>query len=225
MFTVSKDRFRLSSLVDTLRNYAVPVGIGFIVLVHLVGALGMFSPFKDLLLSMTPLVLLLDLILLLAFHKDWNKTSMIAMLGCGALGFALEVVGVHTGVLFGEYTYGPVLGLKLFNVPLIIGINWLLLIYVTGTIAGSLVSKTWKKVFIASFLMVMIDLLIEPVAIQYDYWSWSGGTIPTQNFVAWFLISAVMLTAFYKLKVRLDNRIAFALYLVLVSFFGILNII
>ena len=39
-----------------------------------------------------------------------------------------EAIGVNTGLLFGTYEYGANLGFKIFGVPLIIGVNWTVLI-------------------------------------------------------------------------------------------------
>ena len=210
---------------EIVRNNSTPLTAGLIILIHVVGILGLLSPFREMLLSLTPMILIIDLVLLLAFHKVWNQETLMAIVLCAVGGFSIEVLGVHTGVVFGEYVYGPVLGLQLFEVPLIIGVNWVLLIYCTGTIARTVVDKTWQRIIVASALMVAIDLLIEPVAIKYNFWSWVNGSIPVQNFIAWFGFSALMLYLFYKLRINLNNKIAFVLYLVLAGFFGILNLV
>jgi putative membrane protein len=54
----------------------------------------------------------------------------------------LEVVGVKTGLIFGEYKYGSTLGIKLFEVPLIIGFNWVFVIL--GSIS---ISRLITKMF------------------------------------------------------------------------------
>src|SRR6478609_3641217 len=46
----------------------------------------------------------------------------------------------HKGLLFGEYAYGAGLGLKLWNVPLLIGLNWVMLVYCAGAVA-----RNWFK--------------------------------------------------------------------------------
>lgn len=40
------------------------------------------------------------------------------------VGFAVEALGVTTGVIFGAYHYTDRMGPRLHEVPLVIGINW-----------------------------------------------------------------------------------------------------
>jgi putative membrane protein len=69
-----------------------------------------------------------------------------------------------------------------------------------------------------------MDWLIEPVAIRYDFWSWDYETIPLQNYAGWLITSAVMLGAYYLLKVEAKNRLALPLYIVQASFFTLLQL-
>ena len=55
-----------------------------------------------------------------------------------AIGFSAELIGVHSGMLFGNYSYGNNLGLKLAEVPLIIGINWGVLAVTSASITETL---------------------------------------------------------------------------------------
>ena len=48
------------------------------------------------------------------------------------------------------------------------------------------------KVLLTALLMVGLDVMIEPVAIALDFWQWSGGNIPLQNYVAWFITAALL---------------------------------
>ena len=55
-----------------------------------------------------------------------------------------EILGVKFGVIFGDYEYGSALGLKIFDVPLLIGANWAIL-----TVSCSALSETlFDSVFI-----------------------------------------------------------------------------
>ena len=42
------------------------------------------------------------------------------------IGFIFEIIGVKTGLIFGHYKYCNGLGTKVFDVPLIISLNWAL---------------------------------------------------------------------------------------------------
>lgn len=102
----------------------------------------------------------------------------------------LEITGVKTGLIFGEYSYGDVLGFKLFGVPLIIGFNWLFVIAGAYSVSCFISSNKFIIILSTALLSVVFDILLEPVAVKLGYWKWSNGIIPYQNYAAWFLISA-----------------------------------
>ena len=115
--------------------------------------------------------------------------------------FLLEAVGTATGRVFGPYRYGPVLGPMLFDVPIIIGYNWMIIVMgLSATIFSSLerFTLTRKMAFpvqaLTGALLVglgctLFDYVMEPVAVAFNYWRWAGGEIPLQNYLAWFFIA------------------------------------
>ena len=132
---------------------------------------------------------------------------------------------MHTGRVFGEYAYGDVLGLKLLNVPLLIGLNWSMLVFAIGVPLHRLALPRWGKVLLASAAMVALDLLIEPVAIRLDFWTWAQGDVPVQNYLAWGGVSAVFFTLFFTLPVKRENPLARYVLLAQVLFFAGLNLL
>ncbi len=165
------------------------------------------TPFASF-LSLTPLNLVSTAIILFFFHTDWNRAFVVFAFLAFGVGFGVEVAGVHTGLIFGEYEYGEVLGFKVWEVPLLIGVNWLVLAYAAGVLAEKITSNTMGRVVLIAATMTALDWLIEPVAIQLQFWTWNAGEIPPQNFVAWFLIAALLGWAFQKLSFRKENRMA-----------------
>lgn len=174
---------------------------------------------------LVPYQLMVSAALLFYFHPVWDKRSVIffAIVFIGS--FGIEVAGVHTGKIFGSYTYGDGLGLKLFSTPVLIGLNWLMLVYCTGHVvhrAG--ITKPWKEITGAG-IMTFIDYLIEPVAVKYGWWSWFGTAIPALNFIAWFYISLVFLFIFFRMNVERRNPVAIPLIAFQTIFFAVLNMI
>lgn len=195
-----------------------------LVIIYFFGFVGTFTPWKDLFLLCTPINLLISAILLFFNHKNYNTSFYVFCILSFLAGYFLEVIGVKTGYIFGEYEYGHTLGLKLINVPLVIGINWMILIYSAGVICNQLkMNLIFKSVF-GAVLLVVLDFFIEPVAIKFDFWSWRAGIIPLQNYVAWFIASTLLLMLFYSLKFNKDNELAKGLYIVQLVFFILLNI-
>lgn len=191
-------------------------------LMYLAGLIGLNLPATASLFQvLTPFNLITSLILLLLFHTDWRPTFGLYCLIAFGLGFLAEVLGVHTGLLFGDYSYGTVLGWKVAEVPLTIGTNWLMLSYLCGSVIDRLRLGTLAKVLLAAGLMTLLDFLIEPVAIQLGFWSWHSASIPLTNYLGWFGVSSVVFAAFYLLPFQKRNDLAPLLLLLQFLFFGL----
>ncbi len=193
---------------------------------YIIGGLGLIIPFtSELFQQITPLSLLFSFILLLIYHEGDEKTKFfVVSILIAIVGFLVEVLGVQTGIIFGSYQYGETLGPKLFQVPLIIGINWLMLVYCIFIITSRWKFHKWIKIGIGGLLLVLYDLILEPVAIQLNMWSWQGDTIPFQNYLAWYLVSVVMLASFYFSGLDIKNSVAKKLFVVQIVFFLGLNL-
>lgn len=192
----------------------------FLAIFHLVGLVGLhLDSTRPLFQSLVFFNLILSAAVLLAFHGSWNLRFGIFVFAVFWLGYLVEVVGVSTGAIFGDYQYGAALGPKVAGVPPLIGLNWLILVYCTGTIARRITPVLWSGAAIGAALMVLLDVLIEPMAIRYDFWTWAGSHIPLLNYFAWYLISYLMLLGYYSLDDEPDNPIASPLYVIQVVFF------
>ncbi len=201
------------------------VGVLLIIL-HIVGIVGFsIEETRQLFQWLTPLNLILSLGFLLWLHSKRNTRFILLSVAVGVLGYLAEVVGTNTGLIFGSYTYGGTLGLKVWSTPLLIGVNWLMMIYYTGAIAKKVVENRIFQVLIGASLMVLMDLLIEPVAIQYDYWSWTSVEVPIQNYVGWFVLALVLHTLYNRIEEIRKNTVAMYLAIAQFIFFLGLNII
>lgn len=193
---------------------------------HFAGVIGLsMENTRELFQLLTPFNLLASAAIVLHFEAEKSKPYYYFILVCFSIGYGMEVIGVKTGVIFGEYSYGATLGFKLFNVPLLIGVNWIMLSYATRVTAQFFTKSPLPIAIFASLMMVSLDLLIEPVAIQYDFWEWTNGYIPIQNYMAWFIISFVIQLIGLRLVPILNNQLAIRLLILEVVFFACLNFI
>jgi len=196
-----------------------------IVLWYLVGIAGfMIRPLQPLFQKLTPFGMLMAATLLMFFHEPKSRKSGLVFSGIIVFGFVIELIGVNTQAIFGFYIYGNSLGPKLWNTPLIIGLNWLVLIYCISALAKS-IRDTWYFPLIGAATMVAFDWLMEPVAIATDMWYWAFTDIPHKNYIDWFLVSGVLFLMIRILKVEIKNRIAGILFAMQVVFFLVLNIL
>ncbi len=206
---------------------------------HTIGLIGLLYFDKDFFIRATPFNLLLSFTLLLWTQEKINTRFILFVTICFCTGFAAEVIGVNTGMLFGNYTYGDVLGYKLQKVPLLIGVNWFIIIYCCGISIHTLLMKfvdrgeagkeappkSLKAISVivdGATLAVIFDWLMEPVAMKLGYWNWNG-SIPFFNYLCWFSISVLLLTFFHFIKFGKQNKFAVNLLLIQLMFFLLLR--
>jgi putative membrane protein len=208
-------------------------------LFHITGLIGIvFTPYKDWFIYSVPIVLLIMFLLLsitqLKFFRAYIGFFFIAF----TIGMATEIIGVNTGLLFGNYQYGQVLGPKLYGVPLLIGFNWFNIVFCSGSLLTQcidLIRRKWNVNIIArTYTMAVVlggaaiatgfDIILEPVAVKLNFWSWENGHIPLFNYICWFMISAILLGLKMYLKKISVNTFASSLFIIQALFFLLLNL-
>lgn len=209
------------------------------VLFHTIGFAGIVFFKNDFIIQSTPFNLLLMFGLLLWTQRERNLFFWLFVLVTFAMGIVVEIIGVNTQLLFGDYSYGKVLGYQFNKVPVIIGVNWFLVIYCCGITVQTILMKAITKVSTetstppmvlkavsvivdGATLAVFIDWIMEPIAVQLGYWKWNG-EIPVYNYICWFVVSIVMLAVFHFCKFNKQNKFAVHLLMIQVLFFLLLR--
>ena len=95
----------------------------------------------------------------------------------------------------------------------------MLLVYSSGVIATKITSNKVVGAILIGAFMVGIDFLIEPVAIYFQFWTWTSPTVPLLNYIAWFGISVGIGFIFCFFPFEKQNRIAPYVFGVQVLFF------
>lgn len=193
----------------------------FIVWFYIIAFFGTIFPFSHkFFVTLIPWAILFNLAIVMAFHMpEFNFKSKLVFASIAIGGFAIEAIGVNTGMIFGEYAYNSVLGLKLFNTPLILGVNWLLLVYCSAAITSMMRMSNIKKILLGSLIIMGYDIILEKVAGNLGMWHWQGGDVPLYNYAAWFVIAFVFHSVIKLLKVKIWNRLAFTVFLAQIFFF------
>lgn len=195
-------------------------GIYILGSLYLVGMAGFAWPaWQDAFAALTPLTLMLSSVVVLWYHRQWTLSFFRYLSALFMAGYLVELLGVKTGAIFGAYHYGATLGTKLFDIPLIIGLNWVLLIYASASVTKYLPLPWWLQAAIAAGFMALLDVFIEPFAIRFDLWNWEAATVPLQNYVAWFVVAWLMQLGFFRLGFTEKNVPAVMLYLLQLLFF------
>lgn len=209
-----------------LRNLPPAEVKKFIWIFYAIGLLGMGIPFsREIFQALIPVNLLVAfLVLLITDRSDLKKIIPYSVIVFG-IAYAIEAIGVNSGKIFGDYTYGWALGPRLFDTPLVIGWNWLMLLYISTISVSTFTKDRYVISFLVAVLMVAYDFLLERPAGYLEMWTWSGDVIPLQNYLAWFIISWIFSGALQLMKPRLVNPVASTMLGVQMLFFLLLNVI
>lgn len=182
--------------------------------------LWLLPPTRGLFVAITPPSLLLTFAAAFVFHRTWNRRTVGWFSLIVLSSFLLEWTGVHDARIFGPYCYGPGLAPLIGGTPLIIGLNWLWLVYASHDIATRLMRRSLLRVVMGSLLMVGYDFALEWAAPSMRMWRFEGTEYaPLQNFAVWFAAALIYQGGFEALAIRSDNRTARALFGLQIAFF------
>ena len=169
-------------------------------------------------LSLSPLNLLLFISLIFWNVKE-KRVVFKALLIPFMIGMFVEFLGVNYGLIFGSYQYGANLGFKIKGVPLMIGVNWAILTFVSTSITRNWIKNSIASSISAAVLMVSLDLVIEIAAPTMDYWRFKDGIVPLQNYIGWLGTAFVVNLFFQKINRSYHFKLSLHLYLAMLLFF------
>ena len=118
--------------------------------------------------------------------------KVLCALGLFAIG--IETFAILTGWPYGEFSYGEKIGAKLGVVPWTVPFAWTPLVLCAAALASR-----WapSKYFVAAvaLVLVFIDLLLDPGAVQQGFWRYKypGAYygVPLSNYFGWLVSGAI----------------------------------
>ena len=155
-------------------------------------------------LSFNPLLVLLGVTvmrspLLAAIAPVVGRRAGAGLLALTAYAYAVEYVGVTTGVPYGEFVYGVALGptvggvpvgLPVFFIPLVLNAYLLVLL-----LLGRAADRPGVRLVAVTAAVVAMDLVLDPGAVSLGFWRYPGGGafygVPLSNFAGWMASAAV----------------------------------
>jgi uncharacterized membrane protein len=135
---------------------------------------------------------------------------LVFTLLCCAWGNLFENLSVVTGFPFGHYHFTDVMGPKLFHVPILLGLAYVGMGYLSWAL-GRLIAgnpdeprRRWALIIsplIAACAMVAWDLSMDPIWSNLVHgWVWRDGGayfgVPVSNFFGWFLANYAIFQSF-----------------------------
>jgi len=154
----------------------------------------------------------------------WRRTALFTAIAW-TVAFAAEYSSTRNGVPFGFYSYIPATrGRELWisNVPFMDSLSFTFLAYVSFALAQWLrlpsgagtrevneVRRSWPVLGLTAFLFMLIDVVIDPLALRGDRWFLgkiyeypSPGIyfgVPLTNFLGWGVVGFVVIGLFQRL--------------------------
>lgn len=156
----------------------------------------------------------------------WGITFLIWLGGMG-----VEWLGIHTGWPFGEYSYSKILGNHLAEVPVTMGFAWIAVVLnavLLDTAQQGRYYKLLRALKVGCWIVIM-DLVLDPVAFDRNFWSWEGDGgfygVPVTNYVSWFVIGGLLSMLLPRISVgqRIARR-AVVLYQMILLLFGLMGL-
>jgi bisanhydrobacterioruberin hydratase len=215
----------MNKVINYFKNLEAKEATKFLIIFYVVGTTGFLIPqTRSLFEMLIPVSLAINLFMLLLFHPKYNSKHLVFFSAIIVLTIAIEAIGVKTGLIFGEYLYGKSLFVKVFETPILIGFNWLMLSY--GAVYLIRTKPAMRKLLpiLTGVLMTGYDYIMEPVAMKTGMWDWANGTVPLQNYVMWFVIASIIGAAYELFNINTNNRVAGIVFILQLTFFAILNL-
>lgn len=134
------------------------------------------------------------------------------LLVAGGGGLLAEVVGVHTGVPFGDYAYSGTLGWQPLGVPAVVPMAWVMMAWPALHVGRLLATGALARVAVGAFALTAWDLFLDPQMVDAGHWAWANPSphlpgvegIPLTNFAGWLLVSFLVVGLLDRLVPRLD---------------------
>lgn len=191
-----------------------------LMIVYMASMIGFTTPHQQAwYLYYTPYFLLLNALIFAAYQKQWNKQLVSFWASVLVTGCLVEVIAVHTSVLYGNYFFGGSLGHKIVGVPIIMPIYWLIVVASTAVIAGKLLPKNaLGRILLGALLTIGLSLLIQQVAVRLDFWYVTTNQL-WRYLLVQLIINVFLQYLFIRWRVSSENVIAGYIYGGLLIFF------
>jgi uncharacterized membrane protein len=185
----------------------------------------MAFPFTDggtLALTAASVLLLAGAALGHAFVAYGPRAALSLLVVAGGGGLVAEVVGVHTGVPFGDYAYSGTLGWQVGGVPALVPLAWVMMAWPAlhvGRLLGG--RRRVATVLVSAWALTAWDVFLDPQMVDAGHWTWADPHpalpgvegIPLTNFAGWLLVSLLVCAALDRLVPASDPLLPLAVYL------------
>jgi uncharacterized membrane protein len=138
----------------------------------------------------------------------WTAAFLVITVGGG---LAVEALGTHAGVPFGDYVYTGKLSSTVLGVPWVVPLAWAMFAYPSLALARRISRSPLLVPLIGAFTLASWDLFLDPMMTAEGYWRFTHPSpalvhipgVPVVNYVGWFLTALVMMVLIDQLPRRI----------------------
>ncbi len=140
----------------------------------------------------TTIELMVLALTIMAVQHAWQRGAHVVwQLVAGMIfGVLLEIATIQQ---LEAYVYGR-FNIMIFDVPIVIGVSWGLIIYSARLFSDATNLPMWARPILDGLLALNIDIAMDVIAVRLGMWDWGNGLsnqyfgIPWANFWAWFWV-------------------------------------
>jgi putative membrane protein len=154
------------------------------------------------------------------FKSTNFKTAFALFLIIGIYGLIIETVSIKTGFPYSRFNYSDMMGYKIADiVPYSVFLIWPTLVISAYSLSEFISSKGISKIVITTVLLLLLDLVFDPVATKLGFWIWKDPGVyygvPFLNFIGWIFSAVVSssLAYFILAKKSIENKYLILIYI------------
>lgn len=144
-----------------------------------------------------------------AIHRGVGWAVRLVALSAGG-GYVAELVGVHTGVPFGDYAYAATLGPAPWDVPLVVPLAWTMMAYPL-LLVGRRITRRYAFL-VGGFGLAAWDVFLDPQMVRDGHWRWADPSpslpgvegVPLTNHLGWLVVATVLMALLDRVLPRRD---------------------
>lgn len=136
---------------------------------------------------------------LILWRERRNKQLREILILAFVYGMLLETINSNFSL---AYYYNKDFLFQIFGVPLVIGAGWVIVYYAARKMVMRYHGLRWFQIpFLMALFAVMIDFILDPIAIRLEFWTWRIPLnqeffgVPYDNFIGW--MAAIWTFAFF----------------------------
>lgn len=190
------------NFMDYLRHYLPFLSVKWLCLILLLIVLAFFTsafPLEEKYQSVSSVfVILFALPCYYGLVKSvGRKQSVVLIAVMSIFALILENVAITTGIPYGQFEYGQLIGATIGKVPWTVGFAWTPILFGAVAIIQNRFSQTswWKQIILIGVVMTLFDLVLDPGSVALSFWTWHQPwgfySVPWSNFGGWMVTSSI----------------------------------